>query len=162
MKTVRFLRLAVPVILALGLVACDDDDDDVTGAGGSLARVSVDAPGSARSGVQFETQITAENVGISNVHNGQVVVDFPAPLRVFGVDTSAGTNASFTNDVSGGRVFWDLGTLDSNSQSRLTVQTMGLLAPGQGSTNATIQASLAAQEVRAGDAVGRDTVTIEP
>ena len=162
MRTVRFLRLAVPVVLALGLVACNDDDDDVTGAGGSLARVSVDAPGSARSGVEFETQITVENVGFSSIRNGQVVVDFPAPLRVFGVDTSAGTNASFTNEVSGGRVFWNLGTLDSNSQSRLTVRTIGLLAPGQASTNATIQASLSGEEIPAGDAIARDTVTINP
>jgi hypothetical protein len=161
MKRCRFLRFAIPLALALGIVACDDDDD-VTGSRGSLARVSVDAPGSATSGVEFEVDVSAENVGFSNVRNAQVTVDFPAPLRVFGVDATAGTNASFSNDLSGGRVFWDLGTLDSNSQSRLTVRTIGLLAPGQGSTRVTIQASLAAQEIRAGDAIARDDVTIDP
>jgi hypothetical protein len=79
-----------------------------------------------------------------------------------GVGTSAGTNATFTNGLTGGRVTWDLGTLDSNSQSRLNIRTVGILPAGQGSTRVTIEASLTGQSIGAGDAVAREEMTIEP
>lgn len=161
MKKLRNLRLALPVVLVLGLVACDDDDD-VTSSNSSLARVSVDAPDSAKTGDEFEVQITAENIGVSNIRNGHVDINFPTPLTVVGVGTSAGTNATFTNGLSGGRASWDVGTLDSNSQSRLIVRTVGVLLPGQGATRVTIEASLTGQAIDAGDAVAREEMTISP
>jgi hypothetical protein len=161
MQKLRFLRFALPIALVLGLVACDDDDD-VTGSNRSLARVSVDAPDAARTGDEFEVQITAENIGLSNIRNGHVDINVPTPLAVVGVGTSAGTNATFSNGLSGGRVSWDLGTLDSNSQSRLIVRTVGILLPGQGSAQVTIEASMTGQSIDAGDAVAREEMTINP
>lgn len=161
MKRLSLFRLALPLVLVPGFVACDDDDD-ITGSNRSLARVSVDAPDSSRSGNEFEIQVTAENIGISNIRNGRVDVTLPLPLLVMGVGTSAGTNATFTNGLTGGRVTWDLGTLDSNSQSRLNIRTVGILPAGQGSTRVTIEASLTGQSIGAGDAVAREEMTIEP
>jgi len=161
MKKLSFLRLAVALTLGIGATACDDDDD-ITGAGGALARVSVDAPASAQSGNQFDVQITAENIGIRGLQNGRVDINFPAPLAVVGVGTSAGTNATFSNGLTGGRASWDLGTLDSNSQSRLVVRTIGVLPVGQGATRVTIEATLSGQGIGAGDAVARDEMTINP
>lgn len=161
MKTLRSLRFALPLALVLGFVACDDDDD-ITGSNRSIARVSVDAPDSARSGAQFDVQITAENIGLSNIRTGRVDIDFPIPLTVVGVSTSSGTNATFSNGLSGGRVSWDLGTLDSNSRSRLTVRTVGVLALAQAATRVTIVATLTGQSIGAGDAVAREEMTINP
>lgn len=161
MKKRTLLRLALPISLALGFVACDDDDD-VTGAGQSLARVSMDTPDSASSGNEFEIQVTAENIGISGIRNGRVDVTLPLPLLVVSLGTSAGTNATFSNGLTGGRVSWDLGTLDSNSQSRLTIRAVGVLAPGQGSTRVTVEASMTGQGISPGEAVARDDITINP
>ena len=157
----KLLRLALPVALVLGFVGCDDDDD-VTGSGQSLARVSVDAPDSARSGDEFDVQITTENVGFSSIRDGRVDITLPLPLLVIGVSPSAGTNATFSNGLTGGRVTWDLGTLDSNSQSRLTIRGVGILPTGQASTRLTIEASMSAQGISPGEAVARDDMTINP
>jgi hypothetical protein len=157
----RLLRAAVPLVLVLGLVACDDDDD-ITGSNGSLARVEIDAPGSATTGDDFEVQVNALNIGVSNIRSGRVDATFGVPLAILSVDTSPGTSASFSNGPTGGRVTWDLGTLDSNSESRLTVRAVGVLAPAAGSQTATIEASLTAQGIGAGDVVASDTVTINP
>ena len=161
MKKVRLLAIAASLVMVVGLAGCDDDDE-VTGSRGSLARISLDVPDSVQNGTRFDVEVSVENVGVSNVRSAQVVVDLPAPLAVFGVDSSAGTDASFVNGASGARVFWTLGTLDSNSQSRLTVDTAGLLAPGAASTRVTIEASLTGQDIGAGDAVAREDVTIQP
>ena len=161
MKMRKLLRLVLPVALVLGFVGCDDDDD-VTGSGQSLARVSVDAPDSARSGEEFDLRITAENIGISGIRDGRVDITLPLPLLVVGLSPSAGTNATFSNGLTGGRVTWDLGTLDSNSQSRLTIRAAGILPAGQGSTRVTIEASLSAQGISPGEAVARDDMTINP
>ena len=161
MKKLPLLRLALPIALVLGLVACDDDDD-VTGSGQSLARVSVDAPDSARSGDEFDVRITSENVGLSGIRDGRVDITLPLPLLVVSVSPSAGTNATFSNGLTGGRVTWDLGTLDSNSQSRLTIRGIGVLAPGQGSTRVTVEASMTGQGISPGEAVARDDMTINP
>jgi len=59
-------------------------------------------------------------------------------------------------------VTWDLRTLDSNSQSRLRVQTVGVLAPGEGSRRAAIEASLTGQSIGGGDAAAREDITINP
>lgn len=155
------LRAAAPLLLVLGLAACSDDDD-ITGSSGSLARVEIDAPGSAQTGDDFEVSITALNVGVSNIRNGRVDATFAVPLAILSVSASPGTTATFSNGPTGGRITWDLGTLDSNSQSRLTVQTIGVLAPTEGSRTAAIEASLTGQGIGAGDAVARDDVTINP
>ena len=161
MKKRKLLRLAVPLALVLGFVGCDDDDD-VTGAGQSLARVSVDAPDSARSGEEFDVRISTENVGISGIRDGRVDVTLPLPLLVVGLSPSAGTNATFSNGLTGGRVTWDLGTLDANSQSRLTIRAVGILPTGQASTRITVEASMTGQGIRPGEAVARDDMTINP
>jgi hypothetical protein len=161
MHRLKIFRAAIPLLLVLSLVACSDDDD-VTGSGGSLARVEIDAPSSATTGNAFEVQVKALNVGVSNIRNGRIDATFGVPLAILSVDTSPGTSASFSNGPTGGRITWDLGTLDSNSESRLTVQTVGVLAPTQGSQTAMIDASMTAQGISAGDAVATDTVTINP
>jgi len=161
MRRLKLLRAAVPLVLVLGLVACGDDNA-VTGSNGSLARVEVDAPGSAKTGDAFEVQVKALNIGVSNIRNGRIDATFGVPLAILSVGTSPGTSASFSNGPTGGRITWDLGTLDSNSESRLTVQAVGVLAPAQGSRTATIEASLTGQSIAAGDAVASDNVTINP
>ena len=162
MKKRTLLLLALlPVALVLGSVGCDDDDD-VTGAGQSLVRVSVDAPDSAQSGVEFEVRITTENLGISGFRDGLVDITLPLPIVVVGVSPSAGTNATFSNGLTGGRVTWDLGTLDSNNQSVLRIRGVGTLLAGQGSMRLTIEASVTGQGISPGEAVARDDMTINP
>lgn len=161
MRRLDPLRAAVPLVLVLALVACGDDAA-VTGSNGSLGRVEIDAPGSAKTGDVFEVQVKALNIGVSNIRNGRIDATFGVPLAILSVDASPGTSASFSNGPTGGRITWDLGTLDSNSESRLTVQAVGVLAPAAGSRTATIEASLTGQSIGAGDAVASDTVTINP
>lgn len=163
MQRLKLSNAAAPLalVLVLGLVACGDNDA-VTGSNGSLARVEIDAPGSATTGNAFEAEIKALNVGVSNIRNGRVDATFGAPLAILSVDASAGTSASFSNGPTGGRITWDLGTLDSNTESTLTVHTVGVLAPTAGSTRATIEASLTGQGISAGDAVASHNVTINP
>jgi hypothetical protein len=158
----KLLRISCPFVVALLLlgssVGCNDDDNDVTGSGGSLATLNVDAPSSARSGEDFNVEINAVNVGVSNIRNGHVTVTFDAPLVARSVEASPGTTAT----VSGNSVIWDLGTLDSNTRSHIDVRVVGMLASGEASRSATIRAQLTAQGISAGDAVASDTVTIMP
>jgi len=158
----RLLRISCPLAVALLLlgssVGCNDDENDVTGSGGSLATLNVDAPSSARSGVDFNVEINAVNVGVSNIRNGHVTATFDAPLVARSVEASPGTSAS----VSGNSVIWDLGTLDSNTRSHIDVRVVGMLAPAEPSRSATIRAQLTAQGISSGDAVASDTVTIMP
>lgn len=160
MNKFRLFRVSALLVLVLGLVACDDDD--ITGTGQSLARVEFDAPDAAKTGTTFSIDIRALNVGLSNVRNGRVEVTLGAPLGILSLDASPGTTATFSNGAFGGRITWDLGTLDSNSQSRLTVQTIGVLAPSEGSRTAALEASLTGEGIAAGEAVARDSVTINP
>lgn len=161
MNTLRLLRISAPLVLVLGLVACNDDEN-IAGTGQSLARVEIDAPDTARTGTTFSVDVRALNVGLSNVRNGRVDVTLGAPLGILSLDTSPGTSATFSNGSFGGRITWDLGTLDSNSQSRLTVETIGVLAPTEGSRTAALEASMTGQGISAGEAVARDNVTINP
>jgi hypothetical protein len=158
----KLLRISCPFVVALLLfgssVGCNDDENDVTGSGGSLATLNVDAPSSARSGEDFNVEINAVNVGVSNIRNGHVTVTFDAPLVARSVEASPGTTAT----VSGNSVIWDLGTLDSNTRSHIDVRVVGMLATGEASRSATIRAQLTAQGISAGDAVASDTVTIMP
>ena len=156
-------RLSLPLVAAalVALTACSDDDD-VTSSRGALVRVAVDAPDSARSGENFGVRIEAQNVGVTNLHDGRVEVAFPAPLAVVSVEASPGTSATFTNSAAVGRVSWRLNTLDSNSQSVLRVRVIGVLLPGQSARRLTIEASLTGDHIDPGDAVARDEVRLEP
>ena len=87
------LRPAVVLLAALGMAGCNDDGDDVTSTRGSLAAVEVEAPGSVQSGVEFGVDLSAANVGFSNIRNSRVDVTFEAPLSILSVDPSSGTTA---------------------------------------------------------------------
>jgi len=163
MKTHSILRIAVPAILcALAGLASACNDNNTTTAPGSIANVSIDAPQSARSGETFTIDVGAIAVGVNNVHNGQVVVTLPAPLQVISVDASAGTSATFSNAGGTATVSWTLNTLDSNSQSRLHIATMGLLPSGSSAQTLTVRASLTGDGIRPGDAVANDSFQLMP
>jgi hypothetical protein len=59
-------------------------------------------------------------------------------------------------------VTWDLGTLDSNTRSRLDVRVLATLGVGESSRSARVRAELTARGISAGDAVATDFVTITP
>jgi hypothetical protein len=153
--TVPLFRLSVVAFLLLASAACHDE---TTTAPGAIANVRIDAPDSVHSGQSFVIDVSAVNVGINNIHNGQVQVTVPAPLQVSSVEASAGTSASSSN----GTVSWTLNTLDSNSQSRLHVNTVGALLPGSAAQNVTVRAVLTADGVGPGDAVAEHTIQLTP
>ena len=157
MRTSR-IRL-LPVLFLVCSLACRDTD--TTTAPGALASVRVDAPGSVRSGESFTIDVDAVAIGINNVRNGRVSVTLPSPLLVTSVEASSGTAATFSNGT-GATVNWILNTLDSNSQSRLHIHATGVLPTGSAAQTLTVRASLTADGVHAGDAVGEGTVRLEP
>jgi hypothetical protein len=53
-----------------------------------------------------------------------------------------------------------MATLDSNSQEKLDITTMGLLGPTDGSKRLTVVASMTAQGIMSGDVVAQDDVTL--
>ena len=159
MKNSRFFRFGLPAIAICGLVACGDE---VTGSRGALARIDVDAPSSARSGQTFEIRIQAVNVGISNIRRAHVDVTLPAPLTVLSVNPDAGTTASVSGTLSGARISWELNTLDSNSDSELRIQAVGVLPPGAATRRLTIEGSLTGERIDPGDAVARDDMDLTP
>jgi hypothetical protein len=151
------LLVGIPLLLVLGLVGCKDSK--TTTAPGAIASVSLDSPSTAVSGQSFTIDVSAVNVGINNVHNGRVDVTLPAPLQVNSVGASAGTSAIFSNN-GGATVVWTLNTLDSNSQSRLHIDTTGVLASGSSEPTLPLMAELTADGIRPGDAVARRTVQL--
>ena len=153
------LRLGIPVLLLAGLVACRDSN--TTTAPGAIATVTLDSPAAARSGESFTVDVSAVNVGINNVRNGRVEVTLPAPLQVNSVSSSAGTSAAFSNN-GGATIVWTLNTLDSNSQSRLHIDTTGSLAAGSAAQALPLRATLTADGIRAGDAVAQRTIELTP
>lgn len=152
------LALSVIAVALFATASCNDDNNDVAGTRGALAVINVDAPSFAQSGVEFGVEVDAANIGFNNVRNGRVEITFDAPLIPRTVEASSGTSAS----ISGNRVIWDLGTLDSNTRSSLDVRVIGTLAPGESSRSARIRAELTATGISAGDAVATDFVTIAP
>ena len=157
-KSLRLL-LATPAVLLLALAGCKDSD--TTTAPGAIASVTLDAPSTARSGQSFTIDVGAVNVGINNVRNGRVDVVLPAPLQINSVEASAGTSATFSNNV-GATVAWTLNTLDSNSQSRLHINVTGTLAPGAVAQALPLRASMTADGIGSGDAVAQTTVQLTP
>jgi len=153
--SVSRIAVFVVAVAALTLVAgCNNND--VTGAGGALARIAVDAPDNATSGQNFDIRVTAQAIGVQNVQNGVVTITLPAPLTVASLNAEAGTTATFSGNV----VTWNLGTLDANTESELTISAVGTTATQM--TNLSVSAQLLANGVNAGDAVATDTLTLNP
>lgn len=159
MRVSRILRFAIPALLLVVVSACKDSD--TTTAPGSLANVTINAPGSAASGQSFTIDLAATAVGVNNVQNGQVTVTLPSPLTVNSVDASNGTSASFSNG-SGATVTWTLGVLDANSQSTLHVNVAGTLPSGASAQTLTLQAMLIGTGIPAGDATAQTSVQLMP
>jgi hypothetical protein len=157
----RFPRIrSAGAVLTLVAAAGCGDSNDVTGSGGALGRVSVDAPGSAVSGQVFEVEVDALNIGIEGIHDGSVQVTLASPLRVISVGASPGTSATFANGASGATVTWTLNTLDSNTQSDLRIDASGTLPPSETARTVRVEASLTADGINPGDAVAFDDVQL--
>ena len=155
----RTLSLILGLAVIIGTAACNEDNG-VTSANLSLVRLSVDAPATVKSGDNFGVQVRALNVGLAGVHEGHVTVILPAPLTILSLDAPSGTSATFSNGISGGTVEWSLATLDSNSQSKLDITTMGVLGANEGTKKLTVVASMIADGIKAGDATAQDDVTL--
>jgi len=144
-------------LLLLG-AALGCEDNKVTTAPGAVASVMFNAPDSVKSGQNFDMDVNALNVGVNGIHNGRVQVTVPAPLAVLSAEASPGTTATFsTSSVS-----WNLGTLDSNSQSRLHVSLVGTLPAGSAAQSLTVNAMLTADGINPGDAVAHATIQLTP
>jgi hypothetical protein len=156
----RWYRFAIPAALLAGVVACGNSSD-VTGANGALGRVAVSGPDSATSGVAFNVDVNATNVGVQGIHNGIVQITLPPPLGVNSVDPSPGTQATFSNGV-GATVTWTLNTLDSNTQSTIRINTTGTLLAPQPAQTLRVQASMTADGIHAGDAVAFKDIQLMP
>jgi hypothetical protein len=151
-------RIAVSVLgFSVLAVLAGCHNDDVTGANGALGRIAIDAPDTATSGQNFDVHVTATAIGVQNVQNTVVTVSLPAPLTVVSVHTDdpQTTATSTSNSVS-----WNIGSLDSNTQSGLTVTVVGTTATQM--TGLAITAQMTATGINAGDAVATDTVTLNP
>lgn len=159
MKAPWALVLTLLLAATLSAASCGDNTD-VTAANQSLVRVSVDAPDTAKSASSFGVQVRALNLGVAGIHDGHVTITLPAPLTVLAVNASAGTTAAFTNGIAGGTVQWDMSTLDSNSQSKIDITTMGVLGTTEGTKRLTVVASMTAQGINPGDAIAQDDVTL--
>jgi hypothetical protein len=154
--------LASLFLASLGLVAACNDNNDVTGTGGALVRLNVDAPDSAVSDHPFNVNLTAQNIGVTSVANGVVSATLPSPLTVASVNAGSGTSATFSNSASGATVTWQLNTLAANSSSTLAIQATGTLAAGSANLPIAIQAQLTADGINPGQSVANDTVTLMP
>ena len=153
----RFSRFAAPGLLLLG-AALGCEDNKVTTAPGAVASVMFNAPDSVQSGQRFDMDVNALNVGVNGIHNGRVQVTVPAPLAVLSAEASPGTTATFSTST----VSWNLGTLDSNSQSRLHVGLVGTLPAGSAAQSLTVNAMLTADGINPGDAVAHATIQLTP
>lgn len=154
-RSPRILLWVLP-FLVFGLVSCSKNDTAT--APGAIASLTVKAPDSATSGQSFTVGIDATAVGINNVRNVLVNVTVPAPLTVTAVGPSGGETASFTSNSAS----WNIGILDSNTNSHLGVTVVGTLPPGSPVQAMAITASMTADGINAGDAVASDSVQINP
>lgn len=161
MKNSRILCLAAALLSLVAFGACSDNSDTTTG-NLSVVRLTVDAPDTAKSGSNFGVQVRALNVGVAGIHDGHSTVTLPSPLTVISVQAPSGTSATFSNGASGGTVDWNLGTLDSNSQSTLDITTMGLLSPSEATKKLTVETTMTAQEIKPGDAKATHDVILTP
>ena len=164
MKFFRMSRMAlVPALLLgfLGVTGCSDEND-VTGTGGALATLVVDAPTSAVSGQPFDVAVRVSAVGVANVQDGLVLTTLPPPLSVTAVNASPGTSATFINAGGGAVVTWDLNTLDSNTQSTLHITSTGTLTAGEPARTVTVLAAMTADGISPGDAQAQDAVQLMP
>jgi hypothetical protein len=148
------LLLAAVAVLSLG-AACHNND--VTGANGALANITVDAPDNGTSGQNFDIKVTATAIGVQNVRNTVVTVTVPAPLTIVSVRSD---DAQTSATSSGNTATWTIGTLDSNTSSVLTVTVMGTTTTPM--NGLVVTAQLTATGVNAGDAVATDTVNLNP
>jgi hypothetical protein len=155
----RLLPLMLCLAFVVGTAGCNEDNG-VTSANLSLVRLSVDAPSTIQSGATFGVQVRALNVGLAGVHEGHVTVRLPAPLTVLALNASSGTSATFSNAISGATVEWNLASLDSNSQSKLDITTMGVLTGNEGTKKLTVVASMTANGIKPGDATAQGEVTL--
>ncbi len=160
MQFSRWIRVALLALPLAGLVACSNNDD-VTGTGGALAQLAVDVPDTVQSGVPFDAGASATAVGVTNVHNGVVTITLPPPIQVTDVIASAGTSATFSNG-NGATITWTLNTLDSNTQSNVTIHAMGTLVPGSPSQNLTAEATMVADGISPGELVATDNFVLAP
>ena len=159
MNRFRILCLAAGLLGLVGAAGCSDNSDTTT-ANLSVVRLTVDAPDTAKSGASFGVQVRALNAGVAGVHDGHVLVTLPSPLTVISVEAPSGTSATFSNGAVVASVNWNLGTLDSNSQSKLDITTMGLLSPSEATKKLTVVATMTADGLKPGDAVAQDDVTL--
>ncbi len=157
MRISRWVRLSLLALPLAGLVACNNNDD-VTGTGGALATLAVDVPDTVQSGVPFDMSVSTTAVGVEGVHDGVVTATLPAPLQINNVDASPGTSATFSDST----VTWTLNTLDSNTNSHVTINAVGTLAPGAPSQNLTAQASMVADGINNGELVASDNFVLAP
>ena len=148
------VSIAVFAVLTLG-AACHNND--VTGANGALARLAVDAPDSGTSGQNFDISVTAQAIGVQNIQNSVVTVTVPAPLQIVNVRSD---DPQTTATFSGSTATWTIGTLDSNTQSVLTVTVMGTTTTQM--TGLTVTAQMTATGISAGDATATDTFNLNP
>ena len=102
--------------------------------------------------------VSATAVGVEGVHNGVVTATLPAPLQINDVTAEAGTSATF----SGSTVTWTLNTLDSNTNSNVTINAVGTLAAGSANQNLTAQASMVADGINNGELVASDNFVLAP
>lgn len=155
----RLSRIGLPLLVLVGAFACDDSK--TTTSPGALASVSFSAPDSVRSGQAFQVDVSALTVGVNSVQNARVDVTLPAPLAVNSLSSSSGTSATFVNG-NGATVSWVIGSLDSNSQSRLHIMILGILPAGSAAQSLTLNAMMTADGIRPGDAVAHATVQLMP
>jgi hypothetical protein len=161
MKNFRILCLAASLLGLVGAIGCNDNSDTTTG-NLSIVRLTVDAPDTAKSGTNFGVEVRALNVGVAGIHDGHLTVTLPSPLTVISVQAPSDTSATFSNGGLGGTVDWNLGTLDSNNQSKLEITTMGLLSPSEATKKLTVVATMTAKGISPGDSVAQDDVTLTP
>ena len=157
MRISRWIRLSLLALPLAGLVACHNNDD-VTGTGGALATLAVDVPDTVHSGVPFDASVSTTAVGVTNVHNGVVTVTLPAPLQINTVTADAGTSETHTAST----VTWTLNTLDSNTNSHLSINATGTLIAGSPSQTLTAQASMVADGINNGELTASDNFVLAP